>query len=156
MDTEDRTAWRWQWRQESCGQGCLGRAAGKGQVGQDSRDRTAGLGQGIWERTSGTLQLGQDSETSWTGQDGLTGNLDRTARTGQPGRPGHDNVWKTYISRYSRFWKTYFHEIPDVRENVYDTKNFRHHFRKKVRNIKIISRKFLFVARKKNQFLFKL
>jgi hypothetical protein len=53
------------------GQASWSRTVGTGQLGQD-RNRTYGSGQDISDRTP---------ETGWTGQVGLIGNLNRTART---------------------------------------------------------------------------
>jgi hypothetical protein len=52
-------------------QGGWNRAAGTGPE-QDISVRSGHLGQDIWDRTP---------ETGWTGQVGLIGNLNRTART---------------------------------------------------------------------------
>jgi hypothetical protein len=58
-------------------------STGTGQLGQDSRDKTDESGQDILDRSTRPGHLGPVNwdRTAQTGQVGLIGNLDRTART---------------------------------------------------------------------------
>ncbi len=127
-------------------------AVGTGQLGQDSRDRTAGTkkpGRDGRVRTALTGRLVQDSQNTsdWTSWFALQ---DRSSQKRWRGQNGQDIKMseKSIFSRNARFLNK------DLQTNLYESKNFHEHFRRNVGKTKI-SGFFIFANDQRYMYLFR-